>query len=191
MPFYSISAAYVIHDLAVSRAFRSNAGKVFGGAVIVSLAISLVLQIGLFMKMRPIGVIAGGESKDQFLRRMVSTYAAVEFAARALADNERMLSTGDWRLYYCQEKCLSSDDQFHWLALALDSGDASDFQSRLTEAGATFLLVSWRDLDYFRIHNPEGLVESATERILKFVGECGEAIYEDQDAAIYAFDCRT
>ena len=123
----SISAAYVIHDLAGSRAFRSSAGKVFGVAVIVSLAISLVLQVDLFVQMRPIGVMTGGESKDQFLRRMVPTYPAVEFATRMLADNERMLSTMDGRLYYCQEKCLTSDDQFHWLALALDSGDASEF----------------------------------------------------------------
>lgn len=187
----SIGAAYVIHDLSGSHFLRSSAGKVMSTAVIVSLLVSFILQIGLYMRMRPLGVISGAESKDQFLRRMVATYAAVSFAKQVFPEGAQLLSTGDGRLYYCQETCLASDDQFLWLALALESMSAHDFQVRLRDEGAAFLLISWRDLDYFHLHSPEGLVESATNRILKYVSYCGEAIYEDQDTAIFTFDCRS
>lgn len=188
-PLLCIAAAYVIRTIGSS----ARTPKLLGGSmrwiVLLTLSASLLIQVGLFLRLSPLGVIVGVESSDQFLRRSVSTYSAMSHAIEKLPSGNRLLTTGDGRLYYCRERCVRTDNQFLWLAMVIESRTASEFGGHMRSLGAGYLLVSWRDIDLFHLHNPDGVVQGAVDKLFGFIRTCGRRIYADREAEIYEMSC--
>jgi hypothetical protein len=169
------------------RLLRQFLGALMAGTMLAS----ILFQGALLLYTHPVGVVLGSESREEFLRRMIPTFSAIAFAASRLPADTRLLTTGDGRAYYCSDMCLDTDDQFLWWTLIKNSETAEDFETSLRELGATHILVSWRDLDFFTSpDNPYQQIAPAIEFLEHDVLEtCGQELYADENAAIYALDC--
>jgi len=84
---------------------------------------------------------------------------------------------------------LQNDDQFQWVQLINESSSAEEFEAQMKEVGATHLLISSQDIDYFLKHGPEEKIRAALYTLGGFLNECGHPLYEDQHAQIYKINC--
>jgi hypothetical protein len=194
LPIYSALAmvtGYTISRLWTGRAKARVVRLPLGVLMAGSLIVTMVVQVGSMLAIRPLGVVVGYESRDSFLRRRVPTYAAMAFAARSLPIGSKLLATGDGRTYYCFEMCMDTDDQFLWWNIIMSSESAEDFEASMHAQGATHLLVSWTDLAFFSSpDNPYEGIQPAIEFLVEEVlARCGQELYADENAAVYSIDC--
>lgn len=153
------------------------------------LATSLILQTGLLIELRPMAVVLGTETREEYLLRALPTYAAMSYARDQLPQGSRLLTTGDGRTYYCRDACLDTDDQFLWSEVIASSQSLPAFVREVRGMGATHLLVSWQDVEFFRGHIQSRDIQVAVQRLTSAIlPACGPALYEDQFAAVYALD---
>ena len=185
----SLVSTYMLSKLGSIRIRRITLILPLRIFVLFHLLASLFIQIGFFVQNRPYDVITGRETRSEFLGRMIPTFNAVSFVMEHLPPESTLLSTGDGRLYYCGSYCLQNDDQFQWVQLINESSSAEEFEAQMKEVGATHLLISSQDIDYFLKHGPEEKIRAALYTLGGFLNECGHPLYEDQHAQIYKINC--
>ncbi len=189
LPLVSLFAARGIDNLEWPAGGRLTIRHAAVVLAVLLVGISLLLRIALFLSTQPSPVLIGLESREDFLSRTVSTHRALRFASNQLPQGTRLLTTGNGRLYCCGELCVRTDDQSLWLRMLMSSEDAADFERQLHAIGASHVLRSEDDINFF-----VGLgirdVEAAAARLDAFVEVCGETVYQDSRAAIYRLSCR-
>ena len=194
LPVYgllSIETSFVIDGL-IQR-YKQKIPVRLGSHSLIGLLllVTLSLQIVLFIGTNPIPVIIGSESKDTFLRSVVSSYSAISFADKTLKDGDLVLPTGDGRSYYCNKVCDDNDDQFLWYRLLASSPDVASFISKISERGYTHILVSKPDIDFFVSRDQDGGISRSVGFLEgEVLPTCGNLIYADKQAEIYEITCR-
>jgi len=187
----SVGTAYVLVKLEEAGFILPTLSRVGRTLLVLLLAFSVIIRVALTAQASPLEVITGKEAKQDFLLRQVPTHAAITFARSSLPPGSRIMTTGDGRTYYCGELCLDSDDQFLWMEVILRSQDPLEFLIDAGRLNATHLLLSWRDIEFFREHSPTMGSDAALSRLMtEILPSCGQAVYSDANATLYELNCR-
>jgi hypothetical protein len=127
----------------------------------------------------PLRVVAGGESEAQYLSRTVPSYRAWRFIARALSENERVLTfSGGDHLYGSRPRLWSDATAARELTWGAAAGEEQLVRERLRRSGITHVLFDARQLADRRL-------ESLAIGSDAMMACCLERIYEDSRFALY------
>ena len=152
--------------------------------------VTLVYQ-GIFLfQTRPLDVIVGRETKAQFLSRVGTNYAVMDFVSENLPPEARVLLIQDGRGYYCRARCLLDTDHSYWTLLATRSPDLDSLRAALQQQGITHLLFSVPDADFVLQRDPTGEHTRALQVFDRFRKACLEEIYRDKYVVLFAIRCR-
>ncbi len=133
----------------------------------------------------------GLESKDSFLRREVSDYAAKQFVQANLPRETRVLMMWDARGYYCDERCLPDLLRRQWVGLTVPTASVSSVAAGLHEMNVTHLLFSIEDLDYLLVNDSSGTHRRAAQFFLdEFRPACTQEVYRDEWVTVFEFTCK-
>ncbi len=193
LPVFPLTSVVAGHTLVRLGEAKSPA-RLFYPAIMTAasgfLGLAVIAQVLVILRLGTFAVLVGRESRDQFLRRVIPTYAAMRYAETQMPAGTRLLTTGDGRAYYFGPTNMHTDDQFLWAKLLLNSRDPADFETRMRQVGATDLLVSQQDMDFFIVHPPTPEITAAirflTEKVLPL---CGIPVFVDRQAEIYEIRC--
>ncbi|MDH5507987.1 MAG: hypothetical protein OEZ02_12270, partial [Anaerolineae bacterium] len=166
---------------------RALGSGVLGGFMLVT-----VIYQGLFFaQINPLPVVAGGESKEDFLTRTVYDYAALRFIQEELPPDARVMMLWDGQGYYCDHRCLPDAEQSQWVGLARRAEFEVGGAAKLLGAGeVSHLLLSLEGLSFFLQHDPSGLHQAAWAFLGDdFLDVCTREIYNDGKMILYALTC--
>lgn len=189
-PALSLLTAHVFIGL-TGRLRNARLGRVAGyGLVLGMCAATFVYAVLFFAAVRPLGVIAGFESKASFLRRLVGDYPVMQFIQSELSPGDRVLMLWDGRGYYCDERCLPDIDHAQWTEIAWDATQAHPVAAELRQRSVTHLLFSEPDADFILQHDPsEKHRRAASFFVHQFVPECTRPVYRDELVTLYELTC--
>ncbi|MBN2555340.1 MAG: glycosyltransferase family 39 protein [Anaerolineales bacterium] len=180
IPLVSILAALAFHDVA---------GRVTGSVTVQGLVLAaaalfagatLFGNLAVVYQLRFLPVIAGLESRDAFLDRVVYDYRAMQTALDSLAPEDRMLMLWDGQSYYCDARCIPDADQAAWLNLTSIHGDYSAIAAALREQGISLLFVGKGDAEWMIAHDPTGVQAAAYHGFMAaFSQEYTRPVFED------------
>jgi hypothetical protein len=167
-----------------------RAGWILRDGLVYGVAIATLLYSALFFaQVKPLGVISGLESREQFLERMVPDHAAMQ-EILALPQSARVLFLWDGRGFYCDQRCLPDTDHARWTNWVATSGSKEYVTKRLAEMGVTHLLLSWADVDFILQHDPAGDHQRALEFFLQgYAPGCTQSVYHDDWTELYELTC--
>lgn len=158
-----------------------------GGTLFASLALMGMVVISN----RSYAPALGLESRESFVRRMVADYSAHHFINQELPEGSRVFQLWDGRGYYCLDKCLPDTTQSQWTELTYMQGfDPASVAMALEEQGITHLLFSFKDRNYFLLHDPLGLHAQANAFYWReFRPKCLDDVYRDPAVIISRITC--
>jgi hypothetical protein len=152
--------------------------------------INVIFNAYIFRVLSPLRVIIGKESKDAFLRRMVSNYAGLQYVQHHLSPQARVLMMWDGRGYYCDARCVIDTDQSGWTRLVLSASDPLDVASHLQGMNVTHLLFNVKDANLFLEHDPTGYHHQAVRFFhQEFQPICTQEIYRDETIVLFKLTC--
>jgi len=191
LPGLSLLASSVLLSL-IARPSLRRWGWVLGMGLIGGMLVtSLIYSILFFVDVQPLDVVVGLESKDSFLRREVSDYAAKQFVQTNLPPEARVFMLWDARGYYCDERCLPDWLRKKWVDLTKPSASVSSVVAGLRDMNVTHLLFSTEDVDYSLMIDTSGQHRQAARFFLhEFRPACTEEIYRDERVSVFELTCR-
>lgn len=190
VPLAAILSAYSAMRVPLSRRAERYGRILTFALAATSLAATALMLAGIAAKDGVLGVVSGTRSRESYLKSVIPTYPALAYAESHLAEGSVLLSTGDGRAYYCEDRCLDSDDQTLWLSLALQAQSTADFAGSLHQRGVSHLLYTPGDIAFFRDFMPGDSVERATSFLLgEFLPTCAHAVFSDANTTLYEIDC--
>jgi hypothetical protein len=189
-PGLGLLASAVLMDLAdrpvLQRWGRPLVVGLTGGMIVTTLLYSLLF----FAAVQPWRVAWGLESKDDFLRRRVNDYAALQFVRANLKPQARVLMLWDAQGYYCDERCLPDTEHSQWTRLVETQPDVTSLAARLRDLGVTHLLFSTSDADFILQHDPTGQNLYAADFFLhQFRPSCTREVYRDHWTSLFELTC--
>lgn len=161
------------------------------GFAVVSVVVTLAAILLRTAQTRPLPVILGMESKEDFLARTVDGYRTLEYISKHVLENETVYLVGDSRRYYCPAQCDPEADQFGWARLT-DGGtaDIGTVMEELNRRGATFLLVSYFELSYLQRNDPSGTITSSYDFIREELEpQCLDLVFSEGQVDLFRIDC--
>jgi len=191
LPGLCLLAGSVLMGL-TARPFLQRWGQVLAmGLIGGMLAATLTYSLLFLADVQPLGVVLGIESKDSFLRREVSDYAAKQFIQANLPPEARVLMMWDTRGYYCDDRCLPDFRRKHWVGSISPTASVASVTASLREMNVTHLLFSVEDLDYATLRDNSGQHRHAAEFFLyEFRPACTKELYRDEWASLFELTCR-
>jgi hypothetical protein len=182
---------WIMEKLSGSDILRGNMGRILvNGLVLGMVGATVVYSILYLILVRPAGVVIGAESKDNFLRRLVEDYPAIQFVQSELEPQSRVLMLWDGRAYYCDERCIPDVDHTQWTQLVSQTQDVMEVAYSLKEIGVTHLLLSVSDLDFILQHDPtEEHYRAASFFLHQFHPACAREVYNDDNSSILELTC--
>jgi hypothetical protein len=191
LPGLSLLVSCVVMDLTARPRFQRWGKVLVIGLIGGMLVTTLIYSVLFFVDVQPLDVIVGLESKDSFLRREVSDYAAKQFVQANLPREARVLMMWDARGYYCDERCLPDLLRRQWVDLTMPTASVSSVAGRLREMNITHLLFSIEDLDYLLVNDSSETYQRAAQFFLhEFRPECTQEVYRDEWVTVFEFTCR-
>ncbi len=130
-------------------------------------------------------VLLGGETKEQFLARMLDDYEGLAYIKENLPVNARVLMVWDGRGYYCDRRCIPDMDQVGWASSSqYSSNPPKDHQYRF--GNSHYIFINTNDRVYF-LQSMIPTVHEHANRLLDFLisNKHINLIYDDQDVEIY------
>ena len=161
------------------------------GTVLGIVLASVAAGIARIAQAEPWAGSLGIESREAFLMRELAGYRSRLFVRDHLPDDARLFLVGDGRRYYCPPQCDPVVDQFGWTRVALESGLQGDrAMEELCSENFTHILLSWPDINYLLVHDPDGRVLDSMRLLLSdaVVGQL-QRVFEEEEAAIYRLPC--
>jgi hypothetical protein len=190
LPGLSLLVTSVVVDVTARPLLRSWGRVLAMGLIGGMLVVTVVYSILFFADVQPWGVVLGMESKDSFLRREVSDYAAMQFVQASLPPEARVLMMWDARGYYCDDRCLPDLLRTQWVGLTNPPTSVVSVAARLRQMDVTHLLFSIGDVDYSLINDTSGLHSQAARFFLReFRPTCTKEVYRDEWATLYELTC--
>ena len=161
------------------------------GTVLGIVLASVAAGIARISQAEPWAVSLGIESREAYLMRELAGYKSRIFVRDHLPDDARLFLVGDGRRYYCPPQCDPVVDQFGWTRVALESGLQGDRAIEgLCSEHFTHILLSWPDINYLLVHDPDGLVLDSMRLLLSDAGVGRlQPVFEEEEAAIYRLPC--
>lgn len=188
-PLLALLAAYPLGRL-TAVSYSGRPWRLFVTAVLtVTLSLSWLTQLRMFLNLRPLPVLVGKESPASYLFRNAPGSQALAHAEAMLPAGSRVLTTGDARLYLCPSRCIQSDNQFLWIKLALDSPTTADLLAHLGDLGVTHVVVSEIDIAYFEEHGLRDEIEVVRQRWTSLLAQCGRLLFSDYFSSVYQMSC--
>lgn len=190
-PMLGLLSAAVLCRLAHWPALK-HWGRPLVAGVLAGVVVASLLFLGaITLRTSPFAVIAGAESKDTFLRRVVYDYPALRAVQTQLRPGQRALLLWDGRGYYCDVRCLPDPEPSLWTRLVLEQADPRAVAGRLAELGVTHLVFNLQDANFWLQHDPDGQHRRAAEFFgREFVPACARPVYADPEATLYEIVCR-
>lgn len=168
------------------RGQRILVSGLVGGLVVTT----IVVQYVLWMNLAPGGIIVGTETKDSFLRRVLTIYPALAFLQDNLPQDSRVLMLWDGQSYYCDERCVPDAEQSKWTQIVAEHDSAETVGAELREEGITHLLAKVDSLNFFLQHDPEGWHTRAINFYLEeFRPKCTETVFANDETALDRITC--
>jgi 4-amino-4-deoxy-L-arabinose transferase-like glycosyltransferase len=191
-----IPAVCVLSAAGMTRVFDRLSGRwiwrTLGTGIIIGFMAVTVLYQGMdTLAARPWNTLLGLESKEDYLQRMVTDYAAVRFALENVQPPSKVYLLWDSRGYYCNSQCIVDVTNYQWTTLVHDDPSPGAVARKLSALGASYLLVSKSDIAFLLLHDPSGEQERAWQYLNEqFLPECGRQIYQDEWSSIVEITCR-
>jgi 4-amino-4-deoxy-L-arabinose transferase-like glycosyltransferase len=162
-----------------------------GGALLCIAIAAAVLNLAVAQRALsdPFQVVAGMESEEAYLTRMVEGHAAIAFINRALPADARILFVGEIFGYHCRRPYLlgSKFDTPPIVAYISEAPDLDAFRRRLEAEGFTHVLYSQAQLRRFA-SLPQRYLAWPDERsrgiYREFMTRWLEPIHADDDAVV-------
>lgn len=185
-PILSILSSSVLLSIPSMRHRRAIAIGLVGGACITA----IILQGLYFYNVKPLSVIIGQETKNDFLRRNVFIYNAQEFINTKLSSSSKILMPWNGQSYYCRN-CVPDADQITWIIIAGSNPKVESIIEKLNHLGISHILFSEVDVAWFqKYHDPNKAMDTSLEFFFnKFVKGCGKRIYSDRSTILYEITC--
>ncbi len=138
-----------------------NLGWLVRAVVVTVLALTLVGTLLAFVQERPLGVLLGFESREDFLIRRLGWYwIAVDYLDRELPSDAVVLFLWEPRSYHCQVECRPDALLDRWLhTLYVYGRDAKAIADAWRTEGVTHVLLNDSGLEFVR----EGGFDPLTE----------------------------
>jgi len=172
-----------------------SAGRRWKNALAIGLAggmlvTTLLWSLFTWAEIQPLPVVLGIESKDEFLRRRVDNYAALQFVQETLPLHGRVMMMWDAQGYYCDARCLPDSTQARWAQMASAARDVPSVAAELRSMGVTHLLLSSADAEFIAQHDPTGRHRWALNFFLdEFRPACTEQVYRDDYVHVFELVC--
>jgi hypothetical protein len=186
-PVASILTSYVILEMAEyfnQKRIIQLIGKGLVGGV---LAVGVVYGLLYFLSIRPLGVVLGLETKDEFLTRNVPDYAATRFIMEQLPPDSRVMFLWDGRGYYCDQRCLPDVLHAQWTVIRESSDSNQEILAKLREREITHILFSEWDADFILQRDGTGVHRKAVELVFsKEMNAFMEIIYQDEFISLFS-----
>jgi 4-amino-4-deoxy-L-arabinose transferase-like glycosyltransferase len=193
LPLFPGLAVLSAHSLSwlAKASRRASIRRVLSTSLIGGLLASTLVYQGVFwLTTNPGGVLVGTESKDAFLRRNASTYAAQRYIQQHLDQNARVLMLWDGQSFYCDQRCLPDPEQTIWPRIVEANGSVPEVAGRLTAIRVTHLLVRVDSLNFMLIHDPTGWQTVSIDFLLtEFGPACLRAVYDQDEVFIGELTC--
>jgi hypothetical protein len=154
------------------------------------MSITLFYQVAVITQIETLGVGIGTESRNSFLSRIVRDYPAMDYITESIPESERVLLLGDGQSYYCHPKCIPDPDHFRWAGEIASLSSDEKLGEWLDTKGASFILLSWEDLDFLLQHDPKGVMKFAVKRIFRLREDgCLQEVFSTEWTALYKVVC--
>jgi len=190
-PLLSVLSAAVLCRVAALPALQRWGRPLVAGVLAGVVATSLLFLGLVTLRTWPLAVIAGAESKDAFLRRVLYDYPVLRAIQAQLQPGQRALLLWNGRGYYCDARCLPDAEPSLWTRLTLDQADPRAVAGRLAGLGITHLVFGLQDVGFWLQHDPDGQHRRAAEFFVReFVPACAQPVYADPEATLYEIVCR-
>jgi hypothetical protein len=190
MPGLSLLSGHVMISFTERPKLRRWGRTIVNGFLGGMLLATLMYSLLHFIDVQPWRVVLGTETKNEFLRREVSDYAAKEFIQSNLTSNVRVFMPWDARGYYCDSRCSPDWTRDKWARLTSQNKNPEILAAELGEMDISHLLISIEDIDYAVINDESGQNEQALEFLLNdFVPACTKEIYRDEWTRLYEITC--
>jgi len=190
-PLLSLLATVTLCEISRRFKWKNYRSPAISGLFIGLLILSLFYQgINMLILRSPL-VLVGLESKDEFLRRNVFDYKAMEFIQENILPSDRVLMLWDGQGYYCDQRCIPDADQALWPRLMHENLSPVTTARRIRSLGANYILFSYRDVGWFvKSHDPTRVHTIAKVSFLDhFAKICTEEVFNDTEVVIYELTC--
>jgi hypothetical protein len=187
-PLLSILVSVVLVD-GIGR-FRRRWRTIAVGLMAGMLAVTLFYSVLFFVSVEPYSVVSGLMSKDDFMRRVTTDYAALNYIQTKLPANTRTLMLWDGRGYYCDERCLPDVDHARWTYLVATHPTIDKVVAELRRLGVTHLLTSVESVDFMLQHDPTGdHLRAARFFANEFQPKCLREVFTARGTTVYELTC--
>jgi hypothetical protein len=187
-PLFSILVSVVLVD-GIGR-FQRRWRTISIGLVAGLLAVTLFYSLLFFVSVEPYKVVGGVLSKDDFLRRVTTDYAALDYIQTDLPRDARVLMLWDGRGYYCDERCLPDVDHSRWTYLVATHPTVDAVAAELRRIGVTHLLTSIESTDFILQHDPTGEhLRAAQFFVDEFRPACTREVFAARGTTVYELTC--
>jgi len=133
----------------------------------------------------------GQESAAQTLQRINNDFSTITYIQNSLAAEDRVLFLWDGRGYYCDQRCISDDEQSTAIRLSIDSRAPQTLARDLDNMGITHLMLSSPDASWFMAyHDPRRLHRNAFDYFTEvFLPDCGKSVFQDRGMELFEITC--
>ncbi len=143
---------YLYDGLCVLDTRLFSLRRVLGMSVVLVLVGNVWYQFLETVRIRPLPVLVGEESREQFLRRNLGThYAAMELVNERVPESGKVLFLWEPRTYYCQRAARPDAvlEQWAW-RMYQQGGDLGAIARSLQSEGYTHILLHRAGLEFMR-----------------------------------------
>jgi hypothetical protein len=143
---------YLLGELHVLDVRLFSLRRVVGMSVALVLGTNVCYQFLQSVRMSPVPVLVGEESREQFLRRNLGThYAAMELVNERVPESGKVLFLWEPRTYYCQRAAQPDAvlEQWAW-RMYRQGGDLGAIARSLQSEGYTHILLHRAGLEFMR-----------------------------------------
>jgi hypothetical protein len=165
--------------------------KTYGKRIVYSISavillVSLTIVSAASLSVNPFKILTGGETKIEFLSRMVSDFPAMQYIQANLPKDSRVLMLWDGQSYYCDARCVPDLFQSQWTAFYQNNSTVSSMRSLLVSKHVTHLMVNQSDTSFFLAHDFESKNKQALNFLLTdFAPKCTATVFQDDFVKIY------
>jgi 4-amino-4-deoxy-L-arabinose transferase-like glycosyltransferase len=189
-PLLSLLVSHVLIDFESRERWKRLGFVLSRGLALSMLGVTLAYSLLYFIEIKPLPVITGQEARQDFLRRIIGDYAALEYIQSRLPADSRVLMMWDGRGYYCDQRCIPDTDHSQWTDLVVQNGQVDLMAAALLQQGITHLLLGVEDADYILQHDPLGVHRSALDFFAnQFRTACTREIFRNQWTVLYELTC--
>ena len=152
--------------------------------VLCLLTVPLAEDINFFRFMQPVPVLAGLESKDAFLRRVVTSYAALSYLGSVIQPGQRALALGESRTYYATFPFITDGSRDLARRVFVDAGSPATVDALLTHDGIAYIIVNDDDMKFQAAVAPTQ-VRQAMAAFHQFQQQYLTEVYRDAPLHVY------